>query len=431
MITSIVLFEQNKPDDAPIDNYPVLGQSDVQYGITKMLQRRYGHNGALPISFINGKIKTSYYVGTIKYRNIQIEILPKFLAHNNAPNRNKIAIENLMYMLNYTKRLDIKWNLGARLSDCPNLFQETLIKIFIESLFDSLKRFTPKNYVLTEDNLHFIRGKLKLSAHIRCNACNAARFYCEYDEFSEDNQLNQLFLYVSKLLYGITQNANNKKLLKFVIDYYSDITEKTFNIYNIQSIHLTRNQHIFKTPFMLAKMFLEHSATDMSAHRMENIALMWNMNELFEEFVFGFINHHKNYFGFDNVSYQKTKKLLVKTETNKSCCKATYVDIMITQSGSHHKIILDTKYKTPSSLTDISSADIYQVATYCALHGCAENVRAVLLYPSNENLDSDTYRLNADEDNGKYEIKTAWIDLTQPLNKQTDCLKESLFDILQ
>ena len=212
-------------------------------------------------------IKARSYVGVIKFKNTQIEILPKLIApiqndetlnEKQKEEYRQNILRNLLFMLSYTKKLDIKTSDAAKLSKTSNPFLEVLIREYANSLFGCLKRLTPKNYVVEEDNLKFLKGKLKFSENIRYNTVNLARFYCEYDEFSEDCILNQLFYYVSSALYSISKDNNNKKILKLIMDYYSDIKLVRFDKYKSEKITLTRNQQLFEKPFKLAKMFVEN-----------------------------------------------------------------------------------------------------------------------------------------------------------------------------
>ena len=338
-------------------------------------------------------IKTKSWVGVIKYKNLHLEILPKLISED-ANNDKKISeeersiiLKNLIFMLSYTKNLDIKTNDNAKLSTEKNPFIEILIREFATSLFEALKRLTPKRYVREEENLNYLKGKIKFSENIRYNCTNQAKFYCEYDEFSENNLLNQLFLFVSTCLYNISNNSYNKKTLKFIINYYSDISFVRFDKFKVRKIKLTRNQELFKKPFKLAKMFVEQTSVDLSKNKFENITLVWDMNKLFEEFIFELI---KRKIPDCQVKAQKTKRLLIR---NKETRRDTKVDIFV----KNPKVIIDTKYKKFTDFDDISSADIYQVTTYCLLHNYN---RAILLYPQFENdiPDIKDYYLNNDGD---------------------------------
>ena len=349
-------------------------------------------------------IKTKSWVGVIKYKNLHLEILPKLISED-ANNDKKISeeerniiLKNLIFMLSYTKNLDIKTNDNAKLSTEKNPFIEILIREFSTSLFEALKRLTPKRYIREEENLNYLKGKIKFSENIRYNCTNQAKFYCEYDEFLQNNLLNQLFLFVSTCLYNISNNSNNKKTLKFIINYYSDISFVRFDKFKVRKIKLTRNQELFKKAFNLAKMFVEQTSVDLSKNKFENITLVWDMNKLFEEFIFELI---KRKIPECQAKAQKTKRLLIK---DKETRRDTKIDIFV----KNPQVIIDTKYKKFTKFDDISSADIYQVTTYCLLHNYK---RAILLYPQYDKKVPDIcdYQLNCAENN--YHIDFCTVNL--------------------
>lgn len=359
-------------------------------------------------------IKANSWVGVIKYKNLHLEILPKLISAD-VNNDNKISedersiiLKNLIFMLSYTKKLDIKTNDNAKLAAEKNPFIEILIREFATSLFESLKRLTPKRYVREEENLNYLKGKIKFSENIRYNCTNQAKFYCEYDEFSENNLLNQLFLFVSTCLYNISNSSYNKKTLKFIINYYSDISFVRFDKFKARKIKLTRNQELFKKPFKLAKMFVEQTSVDLSKNKFKNITLVWDMNKLFEEFIFELI---KRKIPECHASAQKTKRLLVK---DKETRRDTKVDILVQKP----EVIIDTKYKKFTNFKEISSADIYQVTTYCLLH---KYHRAILLYPQFENEEPDikNYHLNNDGDQYRIDFCTINLKYNDLKNEQT------------
>ena len=370
-------------------------------------------------------IKTKSWVGVIKYKNLHLEILPKLISENANDDNELIDIteqnnilKNLIYMLSYTKKLDIKTSDYAKLAKQKNPFIEILIKEYATSLFNCLKRLTPQQYIREENNLNYIKGKIKISQNICYNSCNLTKFYCEYNEYSENNILNRLFLFTSVCLYNISNNSYNKKILKFIINYYSDIDLIKFDKFNVKKIKLARNQELFKKPFNFAKMFIEQTNVDLSKNKFENITLVWDMNKLFEEFIYCFI---KKNIPDCNAKFQINKKLL-KTYTGKR--RNTKVDIFINKP----KIIIDTKYKKFTCFDDISSNDIYQVMSYCTLHNVN---KAILLYPQwGENKpELPEYYLNNDKKNIKINFKTINLKY-ENLQAQTERIKSEIEQIL-
>ena len=345
-------------------------------------------------------IETTSWVGVIKYKNTHFQILPKLIyteEYNEKDDRNKNIVKsqilkNLIYMLSYTKRLDIKTGSETKLSASKNPFIEILIREYAKSLFECLKRLTPKQYIREEDNLNFIKGKIKFSDNIKHNSVNNAKFFCEYDEFAENNELNKLFLFVSSCLYNISNDSYNKKTLKFIINYFSEIDLVRFDKFSAGKIKLTRNQELLKKPFNLAKMFVEQTSVDLSKNKFENITLIWDMNKLFEEFIYEIINKYSEEYNC-KITAQRGKKLLIGDNSKK---RNTFVDIMIEKNDE--KIVLDTKYKKFVGSNSFSNSDVFQVSTYCLLHGAKH---AILLYPQwDENKPDVQYHLNNDRHAG-------------------------------
>lgn len=325
------------------------------------------------------EIYTQNYVGIIKYKNFQLDILPKMLKRNDKRDDEYHSVmQNLSFMLSYTKKLDIKTTNYGKSDSSKNPFLEILIREFAQSLFDCLKRITPKRYVREEDNLNYMKGKLKFGENIKYNCTNQAKFYCEYDEFSENNELNQLFLFVSTCLYSVSCDSKNKKLLKHITNYFCDINFVRFDKFMAEKISLPKNQEMFKRPFNLAKMFIRHSSVDLSKNKIENITLLWDMNILFEEFIYEVIKRHTKFTPY----YQKGKRLLIETENAKKYGN-TFTDMYIEKDGE--KYIIDTKYKLNSAESnDFDNKDIYQLSTYCLINN---SKNAIFIYPlENENI---------------------------------------------
>ncbi|MBO4555366.1 MAG: hypothetical protein J5706_01305 [Elusimicrobiales bacterium] len=205
MSEPIVIKEYDTPKKAELKGYDLRGLHNYI--------KKQGLSQALKIT--PDGVEATSYVGVIKHKKLHLQILPKLICDKD--DRQNI-LQNLIFMLSYTRKLEIKTTNDAKLSAAKNPFIEILIREYSKSFFDCLKRLTPKNYVCGEDNLPHLKGKIKFAENIRLNACNQAKFYCQYDEFSENNALNQLFLFVSECLYNISKDSHNRKILKFIIN---------------------------------------------------------------------------------------------------------------------------------------------------------------------------------------------------------------------
>jgi 5-methylcytosine-specific restriction enzyme subunit McrC len=374
------------------------------------------------------------YVGVIKYKKYQFEILPKLLT--NKENDREGILKNLFYMLSFTKQLDIKDNDVAKLSKKNNPFLEVLIGIFANSLFDCLLRFIPKNYVLQEENLSYLKGKIKFNENIRYNTTNKARFYCEYDEFCEDNPLNQLFYYVCLMLSKISTFEKNRRTLKQILNIYSEVSFIPITKEKIQSLKLSRSQMSFDKPFKLAKMFIENSSVEMSSRKLNTIALVWDMNKLFEEFIYQFLRKNQSEFdGIKEITYQnnqyliKSSKNLLNGECYNRSFKSTYTDILIKLKD--RLIILDTKYKlNDGNRNEFKNADIYQLLAYKVIHerdNKNSKIHSVLAYPQ---CKEEPFAWKHYVEENKYVMLTCF-DMREDLKKNPDVIINRIKEIIK
>lgn len=387
-----------------------------------------GLDKALKISPHN--ITAANYVGVIKYKKHQFEILPKLLTNQD---NNTLILKNLFFMLAYTKKLEIKQTELAKMSESQNPFLEILISHYANTLYDSYLRFVPKNYVEQNENLNFLKGKLNFTENIKKNIANNARFHCKYDDFCEDILLNQTFLFVTTMLKKITQSTNNRKKLKHIENILSDVSFKQVQYQQVKSLELHRNQERFSQPFRLAKMFLKNASVEMSSKKFKTISILFDMNELFEEFIYRFIDKNKGAINpqIKSVSYQKGKRLIKKSEnlldnsSSENKLGNTYLDMFV-EFEDRRTIIIDTKYKLHDGEKNyFSNSDIFQMVTYENIH---DTKFAILLYPQDSSQKfAWKHTLNSEQENC---IISTCVDLRNDLSSNQKQLIEQFENIL-
>ncbi|NRU21947.1 5-methylcytosine-specific restriction endonuclease McrBC regulatory subunit McrC [Clostridium beijerinckii] len=162
------------------------------------------------------EIVATQYVGFIKIKNKTIQVIPKIFKNNDNEN-----LHFLLYMLQYTEKLKIKNFSLTSFNKIDGSFFEVFIWLYARNLLDILKPGIKKQYVVNEENSNFLKGKFLIGEHIKYNNFNNAKFFCSFDEFTEDNRLNQILKYVSNILIQVSKNSTNKKYLKqilFILD---------------------------------------------------------------------------------------------------------------------------------------------------------------------------------------------------------------------
>lgn len=311
-------------------------------------------------------ITTCAHVGIIRFADFQLNILPKIIGEEDS-----LCLENLMFMLRYTRKLEIHSMDSAEISQTKQPFLEVLIAHYANILLNALQRHIPHQYETQEDNLPTVKGRILFAKNHLVNAANLARTYCQFDEFTPDNLLNQTLKFVSHALQKLTSVSQTRQKLLKINAVYEDVTLRPVAYAETQKIILNRNQAMFKEPLELAQMFLQHSTISLHNQTFTNLAILFDMNKLFEEFVATALE--KAFPG--QVQTQKSRIII---DSIGGCANTSYSirpDILF-----QNDTIIDTKYKIldlPNNKP--SEADIYQMLTYNRFFNC-RNI--ILCYPT-------------------------------------------------
>lgn len=101
---------------------------------------------------------------------------------------------------------------------------EIFISMFLDEVSKLIKIGIKSDYVELEDNLKFLKGKLKISEQIRKNIVHKERFCVCYQEFSTDRAENRLIKSTLEFLYRCSKSSKNQRLIReylFVFDKIS------------------------------------------------------------------------------------------------------------------------------------------------------------------------------------------------------------------
>ena len=246
-----------------------------------------------------------------------------------------------------------------------------LIAHYADVLLKALSRQVPHSYETREENLATIKGKILFAQNIRHNFGNLAQTYCQFDEFTSDNLLNQTLKFVSHALQKLTGVSQTRQKLLKINAVYDEVTLRPITYAQTQKIILNRNQAIFKEPLELAQMFLQNSTISLHNHTFTNLAILFDMNKLFEEFVYVAL---KRTYPKWNIKAQNTKLIIASINNIPNTDYTIRPDIIV-----NGNTIIDTKYK----IIDLpnkrpSESDIYQMLAYSKFYGI-KNI--ILCYP--------------------------------------------------
>ncbi|MFW3372349.1 McrC family protein [Aliarcobacter butzleri] len=335
-------------------------------------------------------LKAKQYCGILNFNDQDFYILPKIANHNDEKNLN-IFIYMLMYAY------DVKLS-NEQIASCANeehTILEVFVQMFANGLLQELKKGLYKEYLTKHDNLPVLKGKYLINENLKYNFTKN-RIYCEYDEFSENNSLNQFFLYAVKYLQKFVKD---KKLLKQCELVFDEVEYKSVDINRVETINFNRLNIRFKTSFEIALLLLKQSIPLFNKDK-KSFAFLFDMNILFEKFIARMVKELDN-----NAKIQN---------------QDDFGDLTLKPDIILENQIIDTKYKKIRSIEDIKQSDKLQAFAYGINYG-VKNV--MLFYP--KHLDEIKYDLVLGKDDKKVELKIRTIDL----DYDKDSFNEYIYEI--
>src|SRR3990172_4717120 len=234
-------------------------------------------------------VMATSYVGVIRIGKTIIEILPKV----DKDGDKRLAAQNLLYFLSYTRKLSIKESDIARLTERPSEFFEILIYLFARNLWDLIKKGMYKEYVAEEEYAGFLKGKWLISLQLTQRPTTRHSFYVSYDEFTEDNPFNRIFKYAVILLQKLSNNPRNQQLLLELSFAFNDIEFEIITKEHFVRLNVNRLNRQYLPVLELARLFILGASLQMTANNIETFSFVFDMNRLFEEFVYEFLRRHR------------------------------------------------------------------------------------------------------------------------------------------
>ncbi|MBA3924588.1 MAG: hypothetical protein H0X31_23965, partial [Nostocaceae cyanobacterium] len=120
-------------------------------------------------------------------------------------------------------------------------------------------------------------------------------FTVTYDEFTVDNPLNRIFRYVVEKLWQLTRHSGNRQILtglRYWMDEVTLLPVVTADMGN--QIQLSRLNQQYEPLLNLARLFLERLGLQLSASDVTAFSFVFDINQLFERFIIGFIQCHRD-----------------------------------------------------------------------------------------------------------------------------------------
>jgi len=299
-----------------------------------------------------------------------------------------IPIKNIYYLLSYA------WNKleeGSKMNLQEDDYSTSLnlfARVFDNILTIIIKRGLDRNYIAVKDKIRTIKGRIDFNSTIKTLSHLNKKYYCDFDNFSEDILTNQIIKATLRTLLNSDINSELKTHLKKKRLSFSSIKFIELNNTHFRKVTIDRNNAYYQFMILICKMIHENSVLDEgSGNRIfrEFTGTDKQYAALFEAFVLNFYKRHvsKKYKvkGSEIINWDMEEKdpyfPLMRT------------DITLENRKTKKKTIIDTKFKENIFAYNYDnpkfhSSNLYQMYAYVKNFNVEKNsdVEGMLLYPT-------------------------------------------------
>jgi 5-methylcytosine-specific restriction enzyme subunit McrC len=347
--------------------------------------------------FYKGKkpqIKTKNYVGVIETsKGLTLEILPKIFFDYQEEDYDKELLNTKKVFLKMLSKLKNSPFLNISSAHLKTSTSFPLLEVFIENYISEIKKILnaglKSQYIQIEENLNFLKGKIVNSLNIKHNHSNKSKFYCEFDEFSDNMVYNQLIKSTLIKHNRISKSHYNRTNILQLIHHFDSINESIdFNSDFKKVNSKNRLFYNYKLAISWSEVFLMNKSFTNFSGNSKNIAILFPMERVFEDYI-GYLM--KSYANGHEIKSQDKSYYLVSNHKNKQKFSLR-PDIVATNDNKQEQIIIDTKWKLIDESSEkfnynISQSDMYQLYAYGKKYNLnnsfPDEPKLVLIYPSN------------------------------------------------
>ncbi len=353
------------------------GEKRITIDQFKALQKYYGE-GIPYYSLCYNGVQFNEYVGAIQVGDTLIEVLPKADKSPHGKAEEHKWRDILIGMMRAVGSFDIKSPGYSNLKIKPNTILDLYFELFIREVEYLLHNGLVKKYRKVEGNVTTLKGSLQFGKHIQQNLTHQERFFVRHTTYDPEHQLHFILFKTIRLIEKINTNVALQSRIGALLLNFPEMPDLKVTVAVFDRITYNRKSQSYKKSIEIARLLLLHYHPDVSKGRNHVLALMFDMNKLWEQFVYVSLRKHKE---AGTTITTQTSRYFWKPETGSR--SKIRPDIVLNKDRDNC-VVLDTKWKNLNGLNP-SPEDLRQMFVY---HEYYVAKRVALVYPGNTNQET-------------------------------------------
>ena len=364
----------------PVVKHRSVGDKSLSREQAKKLSRLESELPRQAFVWGHNAIKFSQYCGVISLGALTIEILPKIYGREEVPGVSREVLVRMLY-----RARQIKQTPGGMASVA--LQKHALLDLFIlhfcDQLHAELMQGMIRNYVVRNENLNVLRGRLRVERQFKDNLSHKERLFCQFDELSADNDHNRIIKHVLGLLSRLAVGVQARKQLAELQMRFDGIKGVPVSIDMLDRLPFDRSTTRYEPIFEQCRWYLQGVHPDVLSGRNPCMALLFDMNRLFEAYVASELRKLAWKCGL-RLREQGPQKYMIGRDDRDEELFLMKPDIAFIDTRNRVLCIADAKWKLldeREKKLGISQADLYQMSSYASRYGVEQ---LMLMYPAQQ-----------------------------------------------
>ncbi len=319
---------------------------------------------------VRGGVQFCQYVGVFQAGGVRVEVLPKA---DRKGDRGQWR-DSLLQMLQSTGSLVAQAPSMAALCLAPDSILDAYLKLFVAELDKLMHHGLIRRFRSAEGNLNAMRGALRFGKHIQQNHAHQERFYVRYLEYTSRHPLHAVLLETLNLVSRLNTTPSLRGPIAAMLLAFPEQDRVRADAAWFARWRHDRKSEPYRAALDIARLLLLNFHPDLRGGRDHVLALMFDMNVLWEKFVLAALRRH---LGSDTCQVFAKSGVDLWQSGDASRTVAVYPDIVVREDG--RQAVLDTKWKIVGSAPSVH--DLRQMYAYSRLHGTAATA---LVYPGEQ-----------------------------------------------
>ena len=310
-------------------------------------------------------IKFKNFVGVIQVEGLTIEILPKIDA---TETNEELWQAVLIDMLRTTRKLQVQKVGNANVARQNIHLLDIYFEWFLNELELLIHNGLIKQYYKQTKNVKALKGKLEFAGHLRKNLVHKERFYTTHQIYEKDHLVHRVLSKALHIIEDFSKGTYLYSRCKSVRLDFPEVKEIKVDKTTFSRIKNGRKTAPYKTALEIARLIILNYAPNISSGDEKMLALLFDMNSLWEEYVL--VKLKQEAATSENVEvYGQQSREFWQGITIRP-------DIVVKKDDAY--FVIDTKWKNIQNFKP-STQDLRQMYVY---NDYWESVQSMLLYPA-------------------------------------------------